>query len=263
MKRFLFAVSICLALVLISGAWAADPDLVIYYSYENFAAAVPDESGNGYDGAVNGSVTMQAAGMRGGAAEFASGSFLDLNGPSIAAADIPVDAMTLCAWIKVTNTGGDHAIFNARANDSTWLIHPEAKSGGNFRWLLRAAGGDTIFDIRAGAVAWDEWLHFAGTYDSTLNGGAAYLYINGVPEGSEPARIANAQIASDWGMGARVGLNIDDARPFTGLMDDFCIYKKALSADEVLMVMEGGPIVESPVPDESSLTSTWGDIKTK
>ena len=62
-------------------------------------------------------------------------------------------------------------------------------------------------------------------------------------------------------MGARVGYNIDDARPFTGLMDDFCIYKKALSQAEVQVVMDGGPPSAAPVPNESSLASTWGEVK--
>jgi len=69
------------------------------------------------------------------------------------------------------------------------------------------------------------------------------------------------QIAGDWGMGARVGKTIDDARPFTGLMDDFCMYKKALSQDEVREVMAVGPPSAAPVPDESTLTTTWGGIK--
>jgi hypothetical protein len=60
----------------------------------------------------------------------------------------------------VDNTGDHHALFNARASDQTWLVHPELRSDGGFRWLLRAAGGDTIFDIRAGQWTAGEWIHF-------------------------------------------------------------------------------------------------------
>lgn len=257
MKHLFYAAIICLALLLTSGVWA-DPDLVIYYSYDSFGDVVPDESGKGYDGTVVGDVVPDAAGVRNGAAKFAQGSYLDLDGPSIAAADIPLTGMTLCAWINIEDTGGNHAMFNARANDSTWLIHPEARPS-EFRWLLRAAGGDTIFDVRAGTPVVGEWMHFAGTYSKA--DGVAYVYVNGVVTGSEPARIADADIAGDWGMGARVGMNIDDARPFTGLMDDFCIYKKALTAEEVVVVMDGGPPSSAPVPDEGSLISTWGGLR--
>jgi len=257
MKYLFFTV--CVALVMVMGAFAQDPDLVIYYSFDSFADMVPDISGNGHDGTVVGDVTADAGGMRDGAAKFAGGAYLDLDGANFPAAQVPVEAMTLCAWAKVDDTGDQHALFNARANDETWIVHPELRTDANFRWLLRTAGGETIFDIRAGAWTPGEWVHFGGVYSSADSLGT--LYINGELAGTEDARIANAQIASDWGLGARVGRNIDDARPFTGLMDDFCIYKRALSQDEVKEVMAGGPPIAAPVSPEGDLASTWGGIK--
>ena len=213
-----------------------DASLVIYYSFDEVGEIVADQSGKGHDGVVMGAVTAEADGKIGGAANFATGSYLDLDGPSIPAEDIPTSAMTLAAWIKIANTGGDHEIFSARASDESWLIHPEPKSSGDIRWLLRSYGGTTIFQIRAGAVTWDEWLHFAGTYDK--ESGKAALYING--ELIEEMDVASpADIAGDWDQGARVGLTIDDARPFTGLMDEFRMYTRALSQDEILEIMQG------------------------
>ena len=258
MKYFLFLGMICLALVMTAGAFA-DPDLVIYYSYDNFGAVVPDESGNGHDGTVTGSVVMDADGKRGGAAKFSDGGFIDLDGPNVPSADLPLDAMTLCAWAKVEDTGGHHAIFNARAADGTWIVHPELRSDGGFRWLLRAAGGNTIFDIRGGQWAAGEWVHFGGVYSAADS--KATLYINGEVAGTEDARIPNANIANDWGQGARVGKNIDDARPFTGLMDDLCLYKRALTQDEVKEIMASGPPIATPVSPKDSLTTTWGNVK--
>ncbi len=220
----------------LTGERAGDPSLVIYYDFDEVGEIVADQSGNGHDGVVNGDVTAEAEGMFGGAANFANGGFLDLDGPSIPAEDIPTSAMTLAAWIKIANTGGDHEIFSARASDESWLIHPEPKSSGDIRWLLRSYGGTTIFQIRAGAVTWDEWLHFAGTYDKAT--GKAALYING--ELIEEMDVENpADIAGDWGLGARVGKTIDDGRPYTGLMDEFRMYTRALSQDEVLTIMQG------------------------
>ncbi len=258
MKHLLLAVFICLALVLASGVWAADPDLVIYYSYDSFADVVPDDSGKGHDGTIVGDITPDASGKRGGAARFTTGSYLDLDGPNFPAADIPTSAFTLAAWIKCENTGGDHAVFNARAADETWLIHPDIRGGGQYRFCLRGYGGNKICDIKAGTVVWDEWTHYAGTYDRA--DGKATLYINGEVLEQVDA-LADVDIAGDWGLGARVGYNIDNGRPFTGLMDDLCMYKKALSQEDVQLVMEGGPPSSAPVPDESSLASTWGGIK--
>jgi hypothetical protein len=220
----------------LAGERAVDPSLVIYYSFDEVSDIVADQSGKGHDGVVVGDVTAEPEGMYGGAANFATGSYLDLDGANFPAEDIPTSAMTLAAWIKCANTGGDHEIFSARASDESWLIHPEPKSSGDIRWLLRSYGGTTIFQIRAGTMTWDEWLHFAGTYDK--ESAKAALYING--ELIEEMDVASpADIAGDWGLGARVGLTIDDARPFTGLMDEFRMYTRALSQDEILEIMQG------------------------
>jgi hypothetical protein len=215
---------------------AGDPSQVIYYSFDSVDGVVPDESGKGHDGAVVGAVTAEPVGKYNGAAKFANAGYLDLNGPGFPAEDIPTSGMTLAAWIKCTNTGDHHAIFNARAADQTWVVHPEARSNGEFRWLLRSYGGTTMFDIRGGAVTWDEWLHFAGTYDKAS--GKAVLCING--EQAKELDVTNpADIAGDWGLGARVGKNIDDARPLTGLMDEFRLFTRALSQDEIKKIMQG------------------------
>ncbi len=261
MRYFALIGATCLFLILSVSAFAAgDPDLVIYFSFDKFGATVSDESGKGHDGTIVGDVKPDAGGKRGGAAKFAKGSYIDLKGETFPTSDVPVDAMTLCAWAKPENTGDHHAIFNARAGDQTWLVHPEFRSDGRLRWLLRAAGGVTIFDIQQGQWTADQWIHFAGVYSSTGEN-KGILYVNGEKVAEEAARVANAKIASDWKMGARVGKNIDDARPFTGLMDDLCIFKRALSQSEIKTIMLSGPPVASAVSKGRSLTTTWGNIK--
>jgi len=238
-KKLMLLALVLLAPIAALGAvnLGTDPDLVIYFSYnDEFTDMVMDQSGKGRNGTVKGDVKFEPLGLYGGAAKFARTSYLDLDGPSVPPEYIPTSAITLAAWAKCENTGDHHAIFNARANDSTWLVHPEFRSGGNFRWLLRAAGGTGMFDIQAGTVIWDEWMHYAGTYDKAVAKGT--LHING--EIIQTANVtAGAEIAGDWGLGARVGYNIDNARPFTGLMDEFCLFTRALSQQEIQVLMEG------------------------
>ena len=259
-RKFIYLISFVLVLALASNAMAQlidDPSLVIYYSFDDFSDIVPDQSGKGHDGTVVGDVTPDPEGKQNGAARFATGSYLDLDGPSFPPEDIPTSGITVAAWVKCENTGDHHAIFNARASDATWLIHPELRSEGNFRWLLRSYGGTTIFDIRAGTVTWDEWLHFTGAYDKAA--GKAILYIDG--EVVREENISNPQdIAGDWDSGARVGYNIDNARPFTGLMDMFCLFNRALLKDEIQKAMQGEayPFALSPDPADGSLhEDTW------
>ena len=99
-------------------------------------------------------------------------------------------------------------------------------------------------------------MHFAGVY----NGKKAELYINGELEADQGA---GGEIAGDWGQGARIGYNIDNARPFTGLMDDVCMWKRSLTQDEIKLGMKDGPggIFDEAVSPVGSLTTTWGGLK--
>ncbi len=230
---------------------AGDPSLVIYYPFDNVGKIVIDQSDKGHDGIVQGGVTSDPDGKHAGAAKFASGGYVDLDGDNFPAEDIPTSAITLAAWVKCENTGEHHAIFDARADAGTWIIHPELRSDGQFRWVLRAYGMSPIFDISAGTVTWDEWLHYAGTYDK--ESGKAVLYINGQVV-SQLDLPSDMEIAGDWGDGARVGLNIASTRPFTGLMDDFYLFKRALSRSEIKKIMygKGWPYASNPHPSDNA-----------
>jgi len=270
-RKLTYLISFVLLLGLANNAFAEiprDPNLVIYYSYEDVRAIVPDESGKGHDGTVCGDVSAYPSGIKWyGAAEFlgiwgpAKCSYLDLDSPHYPKADIPTSAITIAAWCKCRETGQEHALMSIRASDNTWIMHPQINNNGTFRWLLRAYGGINIVNINGvGKHGWNEWLHYAGTYDKAT--GKGILYINGELVAQENVPSPPLDIAGDWGTGARVGYNIDNARPFTGLMDEFYLFKRALSQAEikVLMASEGLPSEKAshPKPGNGTEIETTG-----
>jgi hypothetical protein len=251
--KLIYPSSVVLLLVMAGNAFAADdPSLVIYYSFDNVSKVVIDQSGKGNDGTVQGDVTAEPNGKLNGAAKFAGSGYVDLDGDNFPAEDIPTSAITLAAWVKCENTGEHHAIFDARTWAGTWIIHPELRSDGQFRWVLRASGMSPLFDIRTGSITWDQWLHYAGTYDK--ESGRAVLYINGQVV-SELDLPTDRDIANDWGDGARVGLNIAGTRPFTGLMDEFYLSTRALSQSEIKKLMHGEewPYASDPSPADDAV----------
>ena len=269
-RKLIYLVSFVLVLGLANNAFAEiprDPNLVIYYSYEDVRAIVPDESGKGHDGTVCGDVSAYPSGIEWyGAAQFlgiwgpAGFSFLDLDSPHYPAVDIPTSAITIAAWVKCRQTGQEHAIMSIRAADNTWIMHPQINNNGTFRWLLRAYGGVNIVNINnVGTHGWDEWLYYTGTYDSATRKGI--LYINGEVIASQDTADP-CYIAGDWGTGARVGYNIDNARPFTGLMDEFYLFKRALSQAEIrdLMMSDALPSEKAshPMPGNGTELGTTG-----
>jgi hypothetical protein len=244
-----------------------DPNLVIYYSFDSVGAIVPDESGKGHSGTVCGDVSGCPSGIKWyGAAEFLGEwgptkySYLDLDSPHYPAADIPRSAITLSAWVQCRKTGKDHAILSCRASDNTWVVHPQINDNGTFRWLLRSPGSVTIFNINGvGTHGWDEWVHYAGTYDSVK--GLGVLYINGAV--CSQANVTPGLTIANWGTGARVGYNIDNARPFTGIMDEFYLFTRALSEPQVNELLAAEVLASEkashPYPangDELDTTST-------
>ena len=242
-----------------ASAEALDPDLVVYFDYEDFnGKTVLEKSGRGYDGEINGDVTQSDDGKFGKAGHFEAGSFLDLDGPNVDPDDIPTEGMSVIAWINVESIS-DMALFNARAADGTWLVHPEARGDGNYRWLNRGPNpGRTIFDIRAGENKADVWQHYAGTYSRA--DAKAVLYINGKQVGQEASRL-DTPIADNWGQGARVGFNIDNKRPFTGLMDDLNVWKRGLTEEEVNMIMNDGVDAFLAVEAQGKLATKWAKLK--
>ena len=149
-RKLTYPISLVLMLSLATDVPAdliSDPSIVVYYSFDEVSDIVVDQSGNGHDGVVNGDITAYPDGKLNGAAKFegrggpSGRSFLDLDGANFPVEENPTSAMTISAWAKCENTGDHQTLFNARASDSTWVIHPELRSNGEFRWLLRAAGG--------------------------------------------------------------------------------------------------------------------------
>ncbi|MCP4614083.1 MAG: LamG domain-containing protein, partial [Planctomycetes bacterium] len=117
----------------------------------------------------------------------------------------------------------------------------------------------------AGSVAFstlpkNEWVHLAFTFDGT----DLTLYLNGVDEeGPKPF-----SIGPDVDAQLEIGYNSNRPEPsertFHGYLDEVRIYDKALTVDEVLLVMQGGdgfPNAFAPSPAEGALyPDTWVNL---
>ncbi|MGI6610830.1 MAG: LamG domain-containing protein [Limnochordia bacterium] len=233
--RVVSAVTLCVVLLLGSIGMAAPSkeNAMLYFSFEEIVEdRVVEGTGKSGIGTISGKITL-VEGVRGQAGQFAPNTYIDIG--TLPADVIPKDEITISVWFNVPS-GTTHEILNARASDGTWVFHPEIRSDGRYRWLVRTKGANTVFDMQTGSVAWSTWTHFAGVYSASQ--GYAALYINGQEIARQP--VTGVQMMQDWGMGARVGLTIDDARPFSGKMDDLIVWNKALSADDIKYVMENG-----------------------
>jgi len=171
----------------------------------------------------------------------ASTSTRDVANLQYATQSVPSDYGTIMAWVY-------RSIWPATSTEPAPRLYRNP-SGGAWEVQLNAEYKITIW---AGGI-WSttppledyfsddgEWMHIAHVWDDTYQ----YLYLNGVL-----VYTANRGTEAP-GAGIYVGNRPDGARPLNGLIDDFVILDRALSADEVRAVYESN----APVFAE---TSTW------
>ncbi len=270
--RKLISLVVLLALTAAVSAGPVFTDgLVAYLSFDNAGNLGADGSGMGNDGTIQGDITS-AAGVYGGAALFGgkegtatydrltntykdslgnivtpSGSWFDLDGANFNG--IPTSAITISCWASVSQLTNPNAIFctyaenAANAANPIWVPHFEVKSNG-MRTTLRGVDESTgawtaITDgtSRGGNRTVNQWIHVALTYDKAA--AEAILYIGGVAY-DVPVAVAD-DLANNYNYGAYIGCNVDDRRNFTGLMDEFYLYNRALSAGEITDLMNNVP----------------------
>jgi hypothetical protein len=197
--------------------------LIAAYAFEN---DVLDGSGNGNDAAVNGDPAF-VEGLVGMALEFdGDGDFLDCGANEILAL---TDAASISAWIKVAVAGADHKVGGNQdgANGGYKMsvygdkIEFEIRTAANSAVLNRSVEGGTIIEV-------DTWYHVVGVY--SLEDGYIRTYVNGE---------LDRELLTTEALGASPGSLIIGAEPFNtgsynfnGVMDEVCVYNKALSAAE-------------------------------
>ncbi len=260
--RKLVGLIVLLALAAVVSAGPVFTDgLSCYLSFDTSADLGHDSSGLGNDGVAHGDVSA-AGGKYGGGVNFGGtegtasfdpltgtfdgptmGSWFDMDGANFNG--IPTSATTIAVWTKVNDLSHHNAIFSTLADDPgpdpptwTWTPHFEIRADG-IRTTLRGFNmvGITDGDRRGGAPAVDEWVHYALTYDKAAI--TATLYINGNPI-DVPVSSA-IDLASNFYYGANIGCNVDDRRNFTGGMDEFYLYSRALTGAEILDLKNNVP----------------------
>ncbi len=202
--------------------------LVAYYAFEN---DVNDSSGNENNGTVFGDPTyVEGPVGYGMAMEFdGDGDYVDCgNNPILAI----TDAVTVSAWIKVAVQGADHKVGGNQdgANGgykmtvfSNNRVEFEIRTAGNSAVLNRSVSGGTEIQV-------DVWYHVSGVY--SLADGYIRTYVNGV---------LDRELATTQALGASPGSLMIGCEPFSasqynfnGVMDEICIYNRALSEGELL-----------------------------
>jgi len=246
----------CFLLILIVvTAEAADPALVIYLPLdEGQGDTVEDLSQNGNNGELEDGPKW-VDGKFGKALEFSEGNRVHISASDSLNCDILKSEFTLTAWVKPTLTGDQwqqlwRSIDENDSSPHTLFVN----TGGFFSWRGRVGGQWAERCVTPGGmVNADEWTHVAVVGDKK----DFKIYINGEEAGTAPFAELDGGMA-DFYLGFD---NREWSERFSGVIDEFCIFTRALTADEIKAGAEGTMMQLLSVWPAGKLAATWGYVK--
>ena len=218
-----------------------DPNLVAWYRFDGNAT---DISGNNLHGTEMGDPTYEAG-------VFGQAISLDGDGDYVDCGDPPefdiTDQIAFTYWIKVNQFDAAWNTVLSRGDDS-WRSSRAGSSGTES--FMEAAVGGTSGNVLYGVTLVDDgqWHHVAASYDGTT----FYLYVDGELDASQPS---TGQITVS-GYPLYIGDNSDQTgRHWNGLIDDVMIFNRALSQEEIQIIMQGEefPYAFSPTPPDGAV----------
>ena len=225
---FVFIIIFCAANFL-SVADAAGTGPIGRWRFDEESGTIAyDSSGNGNDGTLEGD-PQWVVGKINGALEF------DGVGDYVNCGNSPVlqiqNQITMACWFRVAIFSRNWATILSMGDDSYRLSRGESNYSLHMGFNGTTSSPYSWFDGRQ-RVNDDQWHHVAGVYDGT----EARIYIDGELDASQ---LASGQInASDYDL--YIGENAQAfGRFWNGFIDDVRIYDRALSEEEIQIVMTG------------------------
>jgi len=216
----------------------SDPELVGWWKLdEGHSTTAFDWSGHGNDGVLQGEAQWTAG---------YDGSAVQLSGSDnvyAESAQLPTSAFTVAFWFRAETS------LNARDPRQDFIYWQTGsrphitfnRSGDGEIGFWPSIGEDFDGPVTT-TRAWPagRWHHIAATFDgSTFN-----IYVNSILEGTVSRSGVHADAA-----GILIGARSGSQNYFTGDMDDVRLYSKALTAQEIGLVMRADPLVAwSPNP---------------
>ena len=221
-----------------------DADLVVWYKFDDGSATIAADSSTAPGAPRNG---MLATAGTGGAVAFSTNHQVGTHAVSLTANgttgggyvvvpslhDLAPTALTITAWVHVTTAQAWQRVFDI-GNTTTSNLALTTHNGTNqVRFIIRTGGVEQPINSTV-MLSVSKWHHIA----VVLPEGAPYtglLYVDGVLAATNPAMTFHA---ADLGATVNNYLGRSQfADPyFAGLLDDFRVYRRALSAEQITAV---------------------------
>jgi hypothetical protein len=240
-------------------------DLILRFRFEGSGNVAADASGNGNDGDIVGAQRVPG--------RFGNGLAIGNQDEYVQISNVLTPVGTVEFWFKPNWDGSEatsYRLFDANTGAIYYIIGKGKAVGDRedtFGFYLEDASDADFQDWEtpgADAIpAAGEWYHLTTTWD--FPAGEAKFYINGEEVGSVtglgnfPPLNANPTIGFNSDAGYMAAANGAD-----GVIDEFSIYSRALTVEEIQVVMRGAgdyPWAYGPGPKDGTLISdTWVNL---
>jgi len=225
-----------------------DPNFIAWWKFdEGMGTTALDWSGHGNHSTLVGP-TWTIPGPQGDAAlRLTSGTYLTIDNLTYDSADNT--EVTVCAWINTRSSGAQYVVSFDR--DSYWRmeINGNGAGPGQIGWDVMTSSGQV--DLGSFTRVDDgNWHHVCGVFDK----GRMTIYIDGQ---AEPSVTGGATFGSGSLRPGIIGGNSEAGGYNAGNpvqnLDDLRIYDRALTAEEIVLVMRGDLLLAwSPSPADGS-----------
>ena len=253
---WLVSFSTILALSMNVEAIRNDPDLIIYYSFdEDDGKEVTDNTDNGFDGEVAGA-EWSKEGKLGGAMEFDGAKSAVKTPPEVPGlTDTELTAMTVEHWVMINaGTGGVQQVWEALNAAGAWPAETFIEGTADMVFYIYDTK-NTEHRTPIPVLPTKKWVHIAGTYDGKVQ----KSYLNGKVVGEESWSGKISIFAAPTGAIVLGKDNEADIQYLNGFIDEFAFYTRALSEDEINADMNDGVLFA--VDPREKLSTTWANIK--
>ena len=231
-----------------------DGALLASWPFEGQGDDVVDVTGNGNDGTlIGGSRTPDGK----------TGNALSLNGQNecvdLGTMDISGDGLSLVLWFNAVSFQVPDARLISKATSSQpedhwWMMSTISSEGAmRLRYRLKTDNGGTAELIaNAGDLETNAWILAVVTYDGTT----MKIYKDGEEVGSTEK---TGGLSVDPSVRAMIGCNpgTDHVAPFDGYVDEVQVYNRALTAEEIKAIFDGGE--SEPTSNDDPLDSATPD----
>ncbi len=256
MKTVLFSVVVLmiLALALNVRAIRDDPDLILYYSFDEDGKDVADDSGNGFDAEIS-VADWTKDGKHGGAMEFDGGSAVKSPAEVPGLTDVELTAMTVEHWVMLNAlTGETQQIWEALNSAGAWPAETFIEGSAEMVFYIYDTK-NTEHRTPIPELPTKEWVHIAGTYDGSVQ----KSYVNGEVVSEDAWSGKFTIFPSDAGAIVLGKDNEADIQYLNGFIDEFAFYTRALTEAEINADMNRGVLFA--VDPAEKLSTTWAGIK--